>query len=957
MILKCKNLRYLDDRPVFPRDRACAEAWMRGGPDEEAAERKRWIEAEQKKINDSVQAQINKRKLYKPVGTSEKEAEDKKKTKEDEEEVAKRTVVCTSNELLHLEKKKKSDAPHSSGSSASSSSDEEVYDGTGQKGIEKSDGRRPMAEEGRKASPGIGREISLPWKTEVHASEKPRKLIEEVHGTEEYVAGDAERKRIGREILDERKSVDDPPGGYALGRELAHYEQLVLKTSNQTESTPAACCQQEKDDIKEEKVFKSTSVSCDIVVSKSGGKKNEEEIVNDVKNKSSSRDSSDNYQRNDNSPHPLSSQLTSIREDMKDFCSGMDKFMEENKIVFKNGDVKRFWGEIKEINPKTKSEANKGSDEIESSAIMEEEGRNAEKWWSTKERKLKVKEILKKREEEVQKSRNVNKIKTEDDTKKVSDKKEGTKETKEDSMSQGVYDLLNLKTCPKILLDDIKSYPENEDDSIICAPTKKEEKEERFLNAFESLFDEMKRTRENYVKPKEASKPISSQDLLTIEEENEGVEEAVRPASNTDTILSDVNSSKSSSDQKIIKKRSVRIEILEANSVNSTDDDESDNESVKTVIDTYEKSTETNAEVIVQEANRERSATSKMIEELNMEMGKDMGYGKSTQSPKSYKRMHDREYVGVGNKKSCLSQEMDTKKEYDNKESTSDVYDSFGQHLIEEAMRFIKKESPSVLHNESIAQLLISPETGVNSSKECANLYQEFCEHLERMNSERKLLIEPDFMKNNKEKSEGEKCDVLSLREPKQSNDEQTKPLVEIISEDSRNIEKEEPPIAAAENIAMDTALRSKILTRINAPKSDEQRERGKKSAEKLMKISREAMVKGKSLIGQTPINYNQQLHFDDSRRFFMNLLKGEPAKEVEDIVDSSKTIEKKNRSESITENIADALQSSVVGVENAAKLSSIDDNGTEDNEVCDTEKRNVGRSRKSLEMQIVQQK
>ncbi|XP_043497168.1 interaptin-like [Polistes fuscatus] len=27
MILKCKNLQYLDDRPVFPRDRACAEAW------------------------------------------------------------------------------------------------------------------------------------------------------------------------------------------------------------------------------------------------------------------------------------------------------------------------------------------------------------------------------------------------------------------------------------------------------------------------------------------------------------------------------------------------------------------------------------------------------------------------------------------------------------------------------------------------------------------------------------------------------------------------------------------------------------------------------------------------------------------------------------------------------------------------------------------------------------------
>lgn len=44
-------------------------------------------------------ALINKRKLCKPVGTSEKEAEDKKKTKQDEE-VATTTLVCTSSELV-----------------------------------------------------------------------------------------------------------------------------------------------------------------------------------------------------------------------------------------------------------------------------------------------------------------------------------------------------------------------------------------------------------------------------------------------------------------------------------------------------------------------------------------------------------------------------------------------------------------------------------------------------------------------------------------------------------------------------------------------------------------------------------------------------------------------------------------------------------------------------------------
>ncbi|VEN51901.1 unnamed protein product [Callosobruchus maculatus] len=58
MILACKQLQYLDDRPVFPRDRACAEAWERGGIAEENAERKRWIDRERQRVMDSVNALI-----------------------------------------------------------------------------------------------------------------------------------------------------------------------------------------------------------------------------------------------------------------------------------------------------------------------------------------------------------------------------------------------------------------------------------------------------------------------------------------------------------------------------------------------------------------------------------------------------------------------------------------------------------------------------------------------------------------------------------------------------------------------------------------------------------------------------------------------------------------------------------------------------------------------------------
>lgn len=55
-----KNLHYLDDRPVFPRDRACAEAWERGGAAEENAERQRWINREQERIMASVNGKFRR---------------------------------------------------------------------------------------------------------------------------------------------------------------------------------------------------------------------------------------------------------------------------------------------------------------------------------------------------------------------------------------------------------------------------------------------------------------------------------------------------------------------------------------------------------------------------------------------------------------------------------------------------------------------------------------------------------------------------------------------------------------------------------------------------------------------------------------------------------------------------------------------------------------------------------
>ncbi|XP_038595923.1 dynein assembly factor 1, axonemal isoform X3 [Tachyglossus aculeatus] len=51
-----KELTYLDDRPIFPKDRACAEAWARGGYQAEKEEKLKWETKEKRKIEESVQA-------------------------------------------------------------------------------------------------------------------------------------------------------------------------------------------------------------------------------------------------------------------------------------------------------------------------------------------------------------------------------------------------------------------------------------------------------------------------------------------------------------------------------------------------------------------------------------------------------------------------------------------------------------------------------------------------------------------------------------------------------------------------------------------------------------------------------------------------------------------------------------------------------------------------------------
>ncbi|GFT91755.1 dynein assembly factor 1, axonemal [Nephila pilipes] len=55
-MLSLKDLCYLDDRPVTDKERACVNAWSKGGIEAERKERIRWNEMEQEKIRRSVEA-------------------------------------------------------------------------------------------------------------------------------------------------------------------------------------------------------------------------------------------------------------------------------------------------------------------------------------------------------------------------------------------------------------------------------------------------------------------------------------------------------------------------------------------------------------------------------------------------------------------------------------------------------------------------------------------------------------------------------------------------------------------------------------------------------------------------------------------------------------------------------------------------------------------------------------
>ena len=419
-----------------------------------------------------------------------------------------------------------------------------------------------------------------------------------------------------------------------------------------------------------------------------------------------SKDILDNYRRKDD-PHPLSGQLSSIREDMKEFCVEMDKFVERNKFVVKDSDKTK------------KGESSMG------------EEKDSCKWWDTKERKLKVKEILRQREEaerskivkrveivEVDKEEEKEEEKGEEEEEEEASRnvKEVVKDEKNVPSCQGVYDLLNLKKCPEILLKDVKARVKTDEDDaamLKCESVKNDNSKDRLSGLYNSLFNEM-----NYrsgVEKNRSRKSLSSQELLTLEKIDETAEETTRSASCIDIISSDVDNSEMIS----VKSEPVGIKIVEtSNALNSTDDEVSDSESVKTIINNYDKPRGIDEEVNASTSQdmsgergenncgRDKADNAKKIVEDNDEIQsseekESAKVSSSTniveKSSKSHKRSRDCECQDVASKKFHLIEEMEMQENATGSEKMVDgISEKCKRHFIKEAREFVKKESPLI---------------------------------------------------------------------------------------------------------------------------------------------------------------------------------------------------------------------------------------------------------------------
>lgn len=292
--------------------------------------------------------------------------------------------------------------------------------------------------------------------------------------------------------------------------------------------------------------------------------------------------------------YSFSSKLSSIREEMREFCNSMDRFVDENKIVFKNGKVEGFWGERKMVDENLQTDFVDDIKVQETRAKVSASEEDKLRWWNIKERKLKVEEILKKREDEAKKN--------EEDT-EINEKfdrcsSEGKKSIDIINNFQDTDDL-TLETCPSVLPDSTEVYSTKYAENYDCEQSAKIQQEEsRELFGSKDAAESRK-----WDCVQKINKSKVSTELMVLEEKSNHGKLATGKEKNVSTFINmknlvDCNEQSLKCENIVEQNNSVKIEILENNvnnlSLESSEGkknvDESDDDSFKTATSVQEDS-------------------------------------------------------------------------------------------------------------------------------------------------------------------------------------------------------------------------------------------------------------------------------------------------------------------------------------------------------------------------------
>ncbi|CAF4272420.1 unnamed protein product, partial [Adineta steineri] len=200
------NLTYLDDRPVFPRDRACADAWARGGREAEREERQLWETSERKRSTKPVDDLMLIRRYYLgnrgenevDIRQSENELRGEGETTNEETE-----VVNNEDEPPPLEDIEDSEADDE-GESENENEDEDENENKNENG----DGIENKVEKEIEKEPEKAIENETEKVIEKGIENEIEKKIEEGTGKESE-KGDEEKTEKGIEI-EEKKETTEP---------------------------------------------------------------------------------------------------------------------------------------------------------------------------------------------------------------------------------------------------------------------------------------------------------------------------------------------------------------------------------------------------------------------------------------------------------------------------------------------------------------------------------------------------------------------------------------------------------------------------------------------------------------------------------------------------------------------------------------------------------------------------